>query len=87
MYGTLITANGNYPSDDGDYMPGAFNVHVDGTWDGASIALQSNGDVGWKTIATFTDNVDKLIEYQRPVKVRLVITNAGASTSLNWEIR
>ena len=44
-----VTANGNYPSDDGIPWPGGngeFRV-LGGTWDGATAKVQMNTGAGW----------------------------------------
>ena len=82
-----ITADGYYPSSDG-FVPNmdAGQVFGDGTWDGASVAVETRGSghTEWQSIsgATFTDDGRVLFDIAQGDRLRLNVSGSGASTSL-----
>lgn len=80
---TPITANGNYAGSKISYGGGVI-LHVVGTFNGASVALEVNGGGGWvaaDTCATMT-TAQVCRAAVGPVNLRVTVTSAGGSTSL-----
>ena len=83
----VATINGNYPGATGvipELRDACFTVT--GTFDGATVALQVSHDDGitWVAVASgaFTAAGTLRMQLGADMKIRAVITSAGASTSL-----
>lgn len=82
---TAQTANGN--SSVVDHRGGKQEVIVNGTFNNCTVTLFASFDDGTTYVpvadGTWTSSAVKIFESVSPCKLRLTVTNAGASTSLN----
>lgn len=66
-------------------------VHFDGNFDGATITASFKNEAGgFSNIfdgGVYTAAADDVINFQHKTTVRLTMTDAGASTSVNWTLR
>lgn len=65
-------------------------VHFDGNFDGASITVSFKNESGGFSDITdggvYTAAADDVINFQRKTTMRLTLSSAGASTSVNWNL-
>lgn len=82
---TSQTSNAN--SSTLDWDGGEGQVIAAGTWDSGKVSLEISPDGGTTFVAVGTDGeltADGVFSFRaNPCKVRLVVSSAGASTSLN----
>lgn len=88
---TNVTANGNYPSDDGIAVRGRTHLHVAGTWGTATLILQYKmGNGNWSPLAgaSWTADFDEVFDFPENVDtfVRTVVSGAGG-TNIDQDIR
>ena len=82
-----VTANGNYPSDDGISWPGGngeFRI-IAGTWDGAVAKIQINDGSGWadEPGGSLSFTADKRHGFTAaPCNIRVNVASVGTSSLL-----